>query len=154
MQIFNIPDNVITGVAAEIHSKTNKDYKISVVGVPENLETPQVFEIKQFDKIDAQSFRIYAIDGTATAIRSTMAFRCASFKLATFAFIRGNKLASIQTMIPLSSDRSFTEIRCSFSAKKTLVTSMTNSWPYRSLLLLFRFVMTLPTKFFLTRRTS
>src|SRR3990170_3995542 len=64
MQIFNIPDDVISGVAAEIHSKTTKDYKIPVVGVPENLETPQVFEIMQFDKIDAQSFRIYAIDGS------------------------------------------------------------------------------------------
>lgn len=44
MQIFSIPDDVINGVAAEIHWKTNKDYKIPVVGVTDNIETPQVFE--------------------------------------------------------------------------------------------------------------
>lgn len=64
MQIFNIPEDVINGVAAEIHSKTSKDYKIPVVGVPDNLETPQVFEIMPFDTIDKPTFRIYAIDGS------------------------------------------------------------------------------------------
>jgi hypothetical protein len=64
MQVFNIPDDVINGVAAEIHSKTNKDYKIPVVGVPDNLETPQVFEIMPFDKIDTPRFSFYAIDGS------------------------------------------------------------------------------------------
>ncbi len=55
MQVFNIPEDVINGVAAEIHSKTTTDYKIPVIGVPENLETPQVFEIMPFDQIDAAS---------------------------------------------------------------------------------------------------
>lgn len=64
MQVFNIPDNVISGVAAEIHSKTTKDYKIPVVGVPDNLETPQVFEIIPFDEIDKPTRRIYAVDGS------------------------------------------------------------------------------------------
>jgi hypothetical protein len=64
MQVFNIPDDVINGVAAEIHSKTNKDYKIPVVGVPGNLETPQVFEIMPFDQIDTPPVRFYAIDGS------------------------------------------------------------------------------------------
>jgi len=64
MQIFNIPDDVINGVAAEIHSKMNKDYKIPIVGVPENLETPQVFEIMPFDQIDTPTARFYAIDGS------------------------------------------------------------------------------------------
>lgn len=64
MQTFSIPDDVINGVAAEIHSKTNKDYKIPVVGVPENLETPQIFEIMPFDQIDAPEVRFYAIDGS------------------------------------------------------------------------------------------
>jgi len=53
MHTFNIPDDVIQGAAAEIHSKTNKDYQIPVVGVPNNLETPQVFEIMPFEEIDA-----------------------------------------------------------------------------------------------------
>jgi len=64
MQIFSIPDDVINGVAAEIHSKMNKDYKIPIVGVPENLETPQIFEIMPFDQIDAPTVAFFAIDGS------------------------------------------------------------------------------------------
>lgn len=64
MQFFNIPDNVIDGVASEIHRKTTTDYHIPVVGAPENLETPQVFEIMPFDQIDSQGHRFYAIDGS------------------------------------------------------------------------------------------
>jgi hypothetical protein len=64
MHVYSIPDYVIDSVAAEIHSKTTKDYKIPVVGVAGNLETPQVFEIMPFDEIDKPNFRIYAIDGS------------------------------------------------------------------------------------------
>lgn len=64
MASFEIPDDVISGVAAQIHEKTNKDYKIPVVGVPENLETPQVFEIMPFAEIDLQPCRFYAVDGS------------------------------------------------------------------------------------------
>lgn len=64
MQGFSVPDDVIDGVAAEIHSKSNKDYKIPVIGVAENLETPQVFEIIPFDQIDNPTIHFYAIDGS------------------------------------------------------------------------------------------
>ena len=64
MQFFNIPDDVIKGVAAEIHAKTNKDYRIPVVGTTENLETPQVFEIMPFEQIDSRKTRFYAVDGS------------------------------------------------------------------------------------------
>lgn len=64
MQFFNIPEDVIKGVAAQIHAKTNKDYHIPVIGVPENLETPQIFEIMEFDNIDTRDTRYYAIDGS------------------------------------------------------------------------------------------
>lgn len=67
MQLFNIPDNVIDGVAAEIQKKTTKDYHIPVIGTPDNLETPQVFEIMPFDHIDADETRFYAIDGSRTS---------------------------------------------------------------------------------------
>jgi hypothetical protein len=60
---FSIPDNVIDGVASEIHRKTSTDYHISVVGTPGNIETPQVFEIMPFDQID-KGTRFYAIDGS------------------------------------------------------------------------------------------
>jgi hypothetical protein len=62
--VFNIPESVIDGVAAEIHSRTNRDYKIPIVGVPTNLETPQVFEIMPFESIDDSPGRFYAIDGS------------------------------------------------------------------------------------------
>jgi hypothetical protein len=67
MQFFNIPEEVIKGVAAQIHAKTNKDYHIPVVGIPENLETPQVFEIMLFDQIDSRDTRFYAIDGSVNS---------------------------------------------------------------------------------------
>jgi len=64
MSSFEIPDGVIDGVATQIHTKTNKDYQIPVIGVPGNLETPQVFEIMPFAQIDAKSPRFYAVDGS------------------------------------------------------------------------------------------
>ena len=64
MPIFNIPDNVIAGVAAEIHARTTRDYQIPVVGVTGNIETPQIFEIMPFDEIDSTNTRFYAIDGS------------------------------------------------------------------------------------------
>ncbi len=67
MQFFNIPDNVIDGVASEIRNRTTRDYHIPVVGTRENLETPQVFEIMPFDLIDSQNIRFYAIDGSRIA---------------------------------------------------------------------------------------
>jgi len=66
MQFFKIPEDIIDSVAAQIHAKTNKDYHIPVVGVPENLETPQVFEIMPFDQIDIGKSRFYAIDGSTS----------------------------------------------------------------------------------------
>jgi hypothetical protein len=67
MQFFNIPEEVINGVASQIHAKINKDYKIPVVGVIDNLETPQVFEIMPFDQIDTRNTRFYAIDGSTNS---------------------------------------------------------------------------------------
>jgi hypothetical protein len=67
MQVFSVPDEVITSMAAEIHSKTSKDYGIPIVGVPGNLETPQVFEIMPFEQIDNPPARFYAIDGSCSS---------------------------------------------------------------------------------------
>lgn len=64
MQFFNLPEDLIRDVAAQIHSRTNRDYRIPVVGTPGNLETPQVFEIMPFDQIDTADRRFYAIDGS------------------------------------------------------------------------------------------
>src|SRR5260370_40356246 len=74
MSSFEIPDTVIDATASQIHAKTNKDYKIPVVGVADNLETPQVFEIMPFTEIDRQESRFYAIDGSRNSHSITYAY--------------------------------------------------------------------------------
>src|SRR3989442_12859875 len=92
MQIFNIPEDVINNVAAEIHSKTNKDYKIPVVGGSDNLETPQVFEIMPFDQIDTPHTRFYAIDGSCNSHTFYKGVSIGFYQLGNVCFQIGQKL--------------------------------------------------------------
>jgi len=62
--VFEIPAQAIEKVAEEIRRRTSKDYKISVLGTPDNIETPQIFEILPFDQIDALPNRFFAVDGS------------------------------------------------------------------------------------------
>ena len=59
-----IPDTAIDAIARHINEKSNKTYHIPVIGNESNLETPQVFEIIPFDRIDNSDRRFYAIDGS------------------------------------------------------------------------------------------
>ncbi len=59
-----IPDSAIELVAKHINTRSNKDHGIPVIGHEENIQTPQIFEIIQFDKIDDSDRRFYAIDGS------------------------------------------------------------------------------------------
>lgn len=59
-----IPDSAIEVVARHINARSNKPYQIPIVGIPENIETPQYFEIYPFDLIDNSDRRFYAIDGS------------------------------------------------------------------------------------------
>lgn len=59
-----IPDSAIEAVARQINERSNKPYQIPIVGIPENIETPQYFEILPFDQIDNSDRRFYAIDGS------------------------------------------------------------------------------------------
>ncbi len=59
-----IPDSAIELVAKHINTRSNKSYGIPVIGHEENIETPQIFEIIPFDKIDDSDRRFYAIDGS------------------------------------------------------------------------------------------
>lgn len=59
-----IPDSAIELVAKHINARSNKNYGIPVIGHAENLETPQIFEIIPFDRIDDTARRFYAIDGS------------------------------------------------------------------------------------------
>jgi len=59
-----IPETAIEVVAKHINDRNNKSYSIPVIGSPNNPETPQFFEIIEFDKIDDSERRFYAIDGS------------------------------------------------------------------------------------------
>ncbi|MBV6397211.1 MAG: hypothetical protein HFACDABA_02819 [Anaerolineales bacterium] len=59
-----IPDSAIEAVAKHINERSNKPYQIPIVGIAENIETPQYFEIHSFDQIDDSDRRFYAIDGS------------------------------------------------------------------------------------------
>ena len=59
-----IPDSAIEAVARQINERSNKPYQIPIVGILENVETPQYFEILPFDQIDNSDRRFYAIDGS------------------------------------------------------------------------------------------
>jgi NurA domain len=59
-----IPDSAIEQVAKHINTRSNKNHGIPVIGHEGNIETPQIFEIIQFDKIDDSDRRFYAIDGS------------------------------------------------------------------------------------------
>jgi hypothetical protein len=59
-----IPDSAIEAVAQQINARSTKNHGISVVGNADNIETPQIFEILPFAKIDETERRFYAIDGS------------------------------------------------------------------------------------------
>lgn len=62
--MFELPAEAVEKVAEEIRRRTSKDYKIPVIGTPDNLETPQIFEILSFDRIDDLPNRFFAVDGS------------------------------------------------------------------------------------------
>jgi hypothetical protein len=59
-----IPDTAIEAVARHINSRNNRDHRIPVVGTPDNMKTPQYFEILPFDKIDDSERSFFAVDGS------------------------------------------------------------------------------------------
>ena len=59
-----ISDNTVVLVAHHINERSNKNYSIPVIGNPNNLETPQIFEIMPFDEIDKIDRNFFAIDGS------------------------------------------------------------------------------------------
>lgn len=60
----DIPDNAIEAVAKHINRRSNINYSINPIGIEDNIETPQIFEIIPFNEIDNTDRRFYAIDGS------------------------------------------------------------------------------------------
>lgn len=59
-----IPQDAINVIAEHINKRTTKNYGIPVIGNASNIETPQIFEIIPFDKIDDSQSTVFAIDGS------------------------------------------------------------------------------------------
>jgi len=64
MEIKNIPEETIKAVTDHINSSNNKNYNIPIIGNPDNVETPQVFEIIPFNEIDSSESNFFAFDGS------------------------------------------------------------------------------------------
>jgi hypothetical protein len=107
MSSFEIPDSVIAATASQIHVKTNKDYKIPVIGVPENLETPQVFEIMPFNDIDQQQSRFYAIDGSRNSHTFYNGVSLCFYQAGYVCFHRGKQIRLNSTDDPVVFGRVF-----------------------------------------------
>ena len=59
-----IPDGAISQVAKHISERNTKQYQIPPVGHPDNVETPQIFEIVPFHQIDTSDRHFFAVDGS------------------------------------------------------------------------------------------
>lgn len=53
-----ISQDVIKAIANYINETSNKDHRIPTKGNPQNPETPQYFEIVDFDEIDNSERRL------------------------------------------------------------------------------------------------
>jgi len=120
MPAFEIPESVISATASQIHNKTNKDYKIPVVGVPGNLETPQVFEIMPFDQIDEQKARFYAVDGSRNSHSFYNGISLCFYQAGYVCFHRGHEIRLNQGEDPVVLGRVFHGDRMLVLAEKDL----------------------------------
>lgn len=87
-----IPDSAIELVAKHINNRSNKNHGIPVIGHEENIETPQIFEIIQFDKIDDSDRRFYAIDGSYNSEQFYNGLAIAIYAAGYVCFHRGQQV--------------------------------------------------------------
>ncbi len=88
----NIPDNAIELVAKHINTRSNKDHRIPVIGQKDNIETPQIFEIIQFDEIDNSDRKFYAIDGSYNSEQFYNGLAIAIYAAGYICFHRGKQI--------------------------------------------------------------
>lgn len=87
-----IPDTAIEQVAQHINTRSNKNYGIPLIGHEGNIETPQIFEIIQFDKIDDSDIRFYAIDGSYNSEQFYNGLAIAIYTAGYVCFHRGKQI--------------------------------------------------------------
>ena len=87
-----IPDSAIEQVAQHINTRSNKNYGIPLIGHDGNIETPQIFEIIQFDKIDDSDIRFYAIDGSYNSEQFYNGLAIAIYAAGYVCFHRGKQI--------------------------------------------------------------
>src|SRR5882762_9424945 len=100
--MFEIPEEAIEKVAEEIRRRTSKDYKISVLGTPDNVETPQIFEILPFDQIDALPNRFFAVDGSHNFHTFYNGLTVALYRAGYVCFHKGQQLPLTNNDDPLA----------------------------------------------------
>jgi len=103
--MFEIPAQAIEKVAEEIRRRTSKDYKIPVVGTPDNVETPQIFEILPFDQIDTLDTKFFAVDGSHNFHTFYNGLTVALYRAGYVCFYQGHQLRLAENEDPLALGR-------------------------------------------------
>src|SRR6266568_5547367 len=103
--MFEIPAQAIEKVAEEIRRRTSKDYKISVLGTPDNVETPQIFEILPFDQIDTLDTKFFAVDGSHNFHTFYNGLTVALYRAGYVCFYQGHQLRLAENEDPLALGR-------------------------------------------------
>lgn len=96
-----IPDNAVDLVAHHINERSNKNYSIPVIGNSNNPETPQIFEIIPFDKIDKIDRSFYAIDGSYNSQQFYNGVSIGVYKAGYICYKGGNQVRMNDTDNPI-----------------------------------------------------
>src|SRR5438093_1480898 len=100
--MFEIPEEAIEKVAEEIRRRTSKDHQIPVLGTADNLETPQIFEIVAFDRIDTLPNKFFAVDGSHNFHTFYNGLTVALYRAGYVCFHKGQQLRLTNNEDPLA----------------------------------------------------
>ena len=100
-KVFEIPAEAIDKVADEIRRRTSKDHKIPVVGTSDNVETPQIFEILPFDRIDTLPNKFFAVDGSHNFHTFYNGLTVALYRAGYVCFLQGRQRRLTKSEDPL-----------------------------------------------------
>lgn len=120
MQIKDIPEETITAVTRYINNSNNRNYGIPIIGDPENIETPQIFEIVPFEQIDKSESRFYAIDGSYNSAQFYNGISIGLYSAGYICYFNGKPEKMNDQDDPVNLGQSY------FSPNKLLVTSETD----------------------------
>jgi hypothetical protein len=103
-----IPQDAIDVIAHHINTRNNKNYNIPVVGISDNPETPQYFEIIPFTDIDLSDTRFYAVDGSTNSQPFFNGLAIGIYRAGYVAFERGKQVRLNQGDNPIILGQAYT----------------------------------------------